>query len=1677
TITAAVADLNLRGTSGFTNFLFVDTSFATETYPIIVNVTNVTKPTATSAVTFKPNTGVTATISGAAASTQIFRILTSYVNFDGSNSGGSTRDLTIANTSTTTPQVIVIGSLGTTPITNCTVKNCNIINGINSSSALIVSDGTTPGTAGWFNNITIQNNTIQKAYIANYNIAVVSAGNGTGLNITGNDLTTAGANSVRLVGVYVQGVEGATVSNNNIGNFTTLDASNITGIWFATGATNSTISNNSIGPISSTTGPPRGIAVSSAVTNANVQLVGNTVSGLATSYSSPPYGIYVFSTTTGVTVERNKVSSIYNTNTGGYGARAILINTGLAASSITVKNNFVWDVKATSDVSTTYWGIGIGVEGATGGVGIYYNNVNLYGSLAGYTTATVHTAFGVLTSTAGPLDVRDNIFVNSFDNTTQTTDKSYAINSQAPNTAFTNINNNDYFVGGPAGVLGYLGADQMTLAAWQTATGRDTNSVSGTPFFRDSTNLHIDSTQTPLVVSNAGTPIAGITSDIDGQTRNVLTPDIGADEFALATVALSGTYTVGAGGQFATIPDAFAALQNYGVSGPVTLLLTNSQYDASGFGMTRDGHFAPIPPRAMVDPLDPLYRGESQPVQTDNPDTVGALTLLGPITGASSTNRITIRPATGSAVTINGNGGWVLNLLNASYVTVDGISLTGATSLTINSTAPASVGLLLEGNSDNNIIQNVTVRAPFGTSTAGTTALYLYADSATATPDNNVIQNNVIASGTDGVVILGNTTSFPNANSISNNMIGTATDSIGETGVYVQQANNTLINGNKIQNVRQVFTNVAGIWVATKHLGTKIWDNVIYNVKITSTTTAAGFASGFYIFGTATDTTNGDYYNNMIYDLDYLGTFTGGTVRGMYVSTGRLDTIAYNSIYLTGTATTNVTSGALYTSTHIGQVFRNNIAINARTETGTGRGIAFYKASTTSTISSNYNDLYVPTQPLSYIGGVGAANDTTLARWRARGYDSLGISTTANFQAPYLHINPTLPTPLDAGGIPVAGIATDFDGQARNGTTPDIGADEFVVGVFPPPVITLVARSSRVPNAGDTLAVTCTITDTVGIATANLLYSVDSVAQTPIAMTRTSGTPQSGTYRGVLPGSANLNGKRIEYRIQANSSSGQSTTTAITANNSYFAGISPLSLSGVKAIASNGQNLFVNYYAKVTGVVSGPNFQAGNVNLSYYFQDAVGGINLFMFGSAVPVLALGDSIIVIGKIAQFRGTTEITPDATTDITIATSGRTVTPIQLTLGQLNANPELYESRLIRLTSLQRVRGTPPWPPVSTNASIVMFQNVLADSIIMFLDLDTEIPGSPEPIYPVTVTGVTGQFTTSTTIYNNGYEIIPRYLRDFAGGPYDNFEAYTVGQRLACQNPIDWTTWSILPCDATEDPFISSAFAFSGTKSVVIAQNNDLVRRHGNDTTGIHVITFKFYIPSSKAGYFNTLAGFTPNAYNWGMEAYFDSAASGNNGRLQAGSSTTVPFAYTHNAWQTARVVVNLNIDSARFVINGNVVRTWRWTAGASGAGSPRRLAANDFFGNTAWDQMYMDDYDYHRDTVWTGVKEQSQEIPETFALEQNYPNPFNPTTTLRYALPKDAHVSLSIYNILGQRIATLKDEVQSVGYHDVIWNGKNDVGSQVASGVYFYRIEARPVDSGDAFTSIKKMMFLK
>ncbi|NIR49004.1 T9SS type A sorting domain-containing protein, partial [candidate division KSB1 bacterium] len=106
----------------------------------------------------------------------------------------------------------------------------------------------------------------------------------------------------------------------------------------------------------------------------------------------------------------------------------------------------------------------------------------------------------------------------------------------------------------------------------------------------------------------------------------------------------------------------------------------------------------------------------------------------------------------------------------------------------------------------------------------------------------------------------------------------------------------------------------------------------------------------------------------------------------------------------------------------------------------------------------------------------------------------------------------------------------------------------------------------------------------------------------------------------------------------------------------------------------------------------------------------------------------------------------------------------------------------------------------------------------------------------------------------------------------------------------------------------------------------------------------------------------------------------------------------------------------------------------------------------------------------------VRKQDQ-IPQKFQLLQNFPNPFNPTTTIKYQLPKTTNVRLEIYNILGQRIKTLVDAQQPADYYTIQWDGRNNHGVQVGSGLYIYRLIAEAVDGSENFVKVRKMLLVR
>jgi len=126
--------------------------------------------------------------------------------------------------------------------------------------------------------------------------------------------------------------------------------------------------------------------------------------------------------------------------------------------------------------------------------------------------------------------------------------------------------------------------------------------------------------------------------------------------------------------------------------------------------------------------------------------------------------------------------------------------------------------------------------------------------------------------------------------------------------------------------------------------------------------------------------------------------------------------------------------------------------------------------------------------------------------------------------------------------------------------------------------------------------------------------------------------------------------------------------------------------------------------------------------------------------------------------------------------------------------------------------------------------------------------------------------------------------------------------------------------------------------------------------------------------------------------------------------------------------------------------------------------------DLAGRTQDNICYFDNISFSPSNS-VGVDNRSETLPQGFALEQNFPNPFNPFTTLRYDLPEDALVNITIYDMMGRVVSNLVSSQQRAGYKSIQWNATNNAGQPVSAGVYLYSIEA------GKFRQTKKMILLK
>jgi hypothetical protein len=118
----------------------------------------------------------------------------------------------------------------------------------------------------------------------------------------------------------------------------------------------------------------------------------------------------------------------------------------------------------------------------------------------------------------------------------------------------------------------------------------------------------------------------------------------------------------------------------------------------------------------------------------------------------------------------------------------------------------------------------------------------------------------------------------------------------------------------------------------------------------------------------------------------------------------------------------------------------------------------------------------------------------------------------------------------------------------------------------------------------------------------------------------------------------------------------------------------------------------------------------------------------------------------------------------------------------------------------------------------------------------------------------------------------------------------------------------------------------------------------------------------------------------------------------------------------------------------------------------------------------------EFDFMLQPMPVSVDNNVNTIPLAYSLQQNYPNPFNPSTSIEFSIPVTSDVTLKIYNLLGEVVTTLVNEEVSAGHYSTVWNGADDTGSKVSSGVYLYEMKANG-NNGKAYSQMKKMVLLK
>ncbi len=586
-----------------------------------------------------------------------------------------------------------------------------------------------------------------------------------------------------------------------------------------------------------------------------------------------------------------------------------------------------------------------------------------------------------------------------------------------------------------------MGIENSTGTAAVTPPGRNNttwNTTSEAWSFVPTTNTYsyLWSPATYLTNAAIANPVANNLAATTNYTVTVTNTNTGCSGTGTATVTvtapLNGTYTVGVGGNYTTLTAAVNAYNTACIGGPVVFSLIDNTYPSETFPIVINSNAA-----------------------------------------ASAVNTLTIKPALTKLPVITGNSAaGIIKLNGADWVTIDGSNTVGGitknltlinTSTNTSTSSIVWLASVAAGNgATNNTVKNCnfTGNSPTTTFTSLLSSGVIAGTVAEAANNNNTYTNNFFIRTQTAIAVVG-PTGNETGTVINDNIIGSVnpTDKLGWSGIEIYQQANCKVKNNTIFGISSSDFSIttSGISVYGTQSNDTISNNKISDIKHTN---SGGYgANGIYL-GASTTSSDVFVFNNFIFDVAGYGFndfnyYDNGY--GLVIDFGGGYKIYHNTVQMNGNATStgNHRSAAVLVSNFVTTAssvdMRNNIFGNIQTVGGANSRYAILCTAANTVFSFNDNNAYYSTGStwLSCKGSNATQTNTIAALRTSLGSNlaSVGLVSSPTYvgSTDYHLQSVAANSTVSNLGVAIPTFTVDFDGNTRNGYTPDMGADEFVM--------------------------------------------------------------------------------------------------------------------------------------------------------------------------------------------------------------------------------------------------------------------------------------------------------------------------------------------------------------------------------------------------------------------------------------------------------------------------------------------------------------------------------------------------------------------------------------------------------------------------------------------------------